>query len=135
MRILIATDQTEVPATLRSILDGIGGVEAVQQATNPQLALHLTKLLRPDVLIVDLSAKAQGEGEWASVLAWAMADTKLRVLLLSRSGSGESFANRMAPGLAGCVSRDAAATELPQAIDTLRKGGVYFSFRQPPAAT
>ena len=125
MRILIATDQTGVPATLRSMIDGISGVEVVQQATNPQLALHLIDLLQPDLLIIDVSGAAQAE--WDRVLASATANPKLRVLLLSRDGSEDSLLRALRLGIAAYVSKEAASTELPQAVDTLRKGGLYLS--------
>lgn len=53
-RLLIVDDVSQVRADLRTLLPLAGNIEIVGEAANGLEAVHLTKVLRPDVVLIDL---------------------------------------------------------------------------------
>jgi len=55
IRVLIADDHALVRAGMRSLLSGFDGVQVVGEAGNGRDAIELSKLLGPDVVLMDIS--------------------------------------------------------------------------------
>jgi DNA-binding NarL/FixJ family response regulator len=53
-RLLIVDDVSQVRADLRTLLPLAGNIEIVGEAANGLEAVHLTKVLKPDVVLIDL---------------------------------------------------------------------------------
>ena len=53
-RLLIVDDVSQVRADLRTLLPLAGNIEIVGEAANGLEAVHLTKILQPDVVLIDL---------------------------------------------------------------------------------
>src|SRR6476469_1584705 len=55
IRILIVDDHLLIRAGLRSLLDGMAGIEVVGEAGDGQRALEVVKSKTPDVVLMDIS--------------------------------------------------------------------------------
>ncbi|MBI3106948.1 MAG: response regulator transcription factor [Candidatus Rokubacteria bacterium] len=57
---MLADDHALVRAGIRSLLQGLGGVEVVGEADDGREALNLLETQRPDVLLMDLMMPGLG---------------------------------------------------------------------------
>jgi len=124
-RILIADDHALVRAGIRALAEKIEGVEVVAEAGNGAEALALTRQLKPDLVLLDISMP---EASGFEVLArQAQEFPEVRVIVLTVH-EAEAYAVRaLREGAAGFLLKSAAAVELREAIETVTSGQTYIS--------
>jgi len=123
-RILIADDHALVRAGIRALAERIEGVEVVAEAGNGAEALELTRELKPDLVLLDISMP---ESSGFDVLQHAKEFPDVRVIVLTVH-EAEAYAIRaLREGAAGFLLKSAAAVELKEAIDTVTCGQTYVS--------
>jgi PAS domain S-box-containing protein len=114
LRIVLADDHAMVRQGLRSILDAYQNVSVVGEAADGEEALELARLLRPDVIVMDVNmSKMDGieatrriKAEWPSIL----------VVGLSFSSPSQIEPLLLQAGASRYVSKDAAGDQLYEAI-------------------
>jgi DNA-binding NarL/FixJ family response regulator len=124
-RILLADDHTLVRAGIRSLLEAIEGIEVVAEASNGRQALSLTKLHRPDVVLLDVSMPDLDGLEAAGQIRLEFPEC--RTVILSMHAGPDFLVRALQFGVAGYLLKDAAATELETAIKAAMRGEVYLS--------
>jgi two-component system, NarL family, nitrate/nitrite response regulator NarL len=129
IRVLVADDHTIVRTGIRHVLEGESGFELVGEAANGFEALTLAERLRPDVIVVDISMPGESGLRLAAKLRTSLPAS--RVLILSMHDNAEYVVESLRAGANGYLLKDAAATELRDAIRAVCRGESYFS---PPIA-
>ena len=124
-RILIADDHALVRAGIRALAEKIEGVEVVAEAGNGAEALELTRQLKPDLVLLDISMPGASGFEVLARQAQEFPDVRVIVLTVHEA---EAYAVRaLREGAAGFLLKSAAAVELREAIETVTSGQTYIS--------
>ncbi|MEO7138352.1 MAG: response regulator transcription factor [Gemmatimonadales bacterium] len=130
IRVLVADDHMIVRTGIRHVLESEAGFDVVGEAATGAEALALNAELRPDVVVLDISMP----GESGLQLAARLRDSspEPRILILSMHDNAEYVLESVRAGAHGYLLKDAAATELRNAVRTVCSGESYFS---PPIAS
>ncbi|MBP2018912.1 two-component system response regulator NreC [Symbiobacterium terraclitae] len=120
MRILIADDHRVVRTGLRMLLESYPGFEVVGEASNGLEALQMTRRLRPDLVVLDISMP-NGSG-----LSYLRELSPLsRVLVLTMHDDPAYVRQVIQAGGSGYVLKEAADVELLSAIQHVMSGQTY----------
>ncbi|MGA5499583.1 response regulator [Streptomyces umbrinus] len=131
IRVLLADDQTLLRATFRILIDSCEDLEVVDEADDGGKAVELTRLHRPDVVLMDI--RMPGTDGLAATAA-ICADPDLaatRVLILTTFQTDEHVARALRGGASGFLGKNVTADALLDGIRTVASGEALLS----PAAT
>jgi DNA-binding NarL/FixJ family response regulator len=124
-RILIADDHDVVRQGIRSIIaKSRPEWEICGEATNGQEAVETAKLLKPDVIILDITMPLLNGMEAATQIATF--GLRCRILVFTIHESERLYADIREVGAHGYVQKSHAGRDLISAIDTLLSGGTFF---------
>ncbi|GAB3470253.1 response regulator transcription factor [Kineococcus endophyticus] len=124
VRVLLADDHTAVRAGLRAVLgtagtDGGTAVEVVGEAADGATALAQARVLRPDVVVMDLRMPGtDGVAATATVVAEGLAE----VLVLTTFDDDELVLAALRAGAAGFLLKTADAPTLLDAVRRVAAG-------------
>ncbi len=122
-RIIIADDHAVLRAGLRLLINGQTDMEIAGEAADSAQALALTRELRPDILLLDLTMPGQGG---LSVLRQVRKECPdVRVLVLTMHDDDHYLRQALEAGAAGYVPKSAADTDLLAAIRAVARGNLY----------
>ena len=123
IRILVCDDHALVRAGLHKLLETEPDLEVVGEAATAEEALDRARSDAPDVLLLDVVMPGRsGIDALPEILAAAPAT---RVLMLSMQDDPVYVRQAFAAGASGYVLKDAADTELVDAIHTVADGRRY----------
>jgi DNA-binding NarL/FixJ family response regulator len=125
IRILLADDHNLVRSGLKSLLQGMTGVEVVAEATNGREAVDLVGTTNPDVVLMDIGMKELNGIEAAVIIARER--PSVRVIILSMHDTQDFVSQALKAGAAGYVLKDAAPLELEFALQAVTRGETYLS--------
>ena len=121
MRVLLADDHTLVRAGIRSLLEGLQGVQVVGESGDGREALELIERHRPDVALLDITMPGLNGLEVADRVPKVSPKTKIVILSMH---AGEAYvAQALRAGVAGYLLKDAAAAELEGIVARLGGAG------------
>ena len=126
--IVLADDHAVVRAGLRLLLDQAGGLRVVSEAGDAESALRTVLGHKPSVLVLDLNMP----GELTSLDAIPkVADTSpgTRVVVLTMQEDPEFARRALQAGAAGYVLKEAADSELVEAVRRAAVGETYLNPR------
>lgn len=133
IRIVIADDHRVVRSGLRLLLCEEQGLDVVGEAGDAAQAARLVAELDPDVLLLDISMPGRSGLDVIPELRESSPDTAIVVLTMQ---SDPAFAARaIRNGAAAFILKDAAHTELVQAIRTVACGGTCVGTAMARAAS
>ena len=124
-KIVIVDDHRLFRNGLKFIISEIEGVEVVAEASNGQEFLDLLEVIMPDLVLMDISMPVLN-----GVDATQMALKKypnLNILVLSMFGEDAYYNSMIELGVKGFILKDADNHELMDGINTILRGGTYFS--------
>jgi two-component system response regulator NreC len=125
IRILICDDHTLFVEGIKAMLRGEASLDIVGEARDGRQAVNLVKQLRPDVILMDVSMPdMNGFDATRRVRDF---DPEVKVLMLTMHDEEELVARCLEAGAAGYIMKDAPASQLLYAIETVRKGERYLS--------
>ena len=130
IRIVVADDHAVLRAGLRALLNAEPDMEVVGEAANGREAVERAEQLRPDVIVMDLSMPVMGGLDATKQIKEKGLPT--RVLVLTVHAEQQYLLPVLQAGGAGYVLKQAADTELIQAIRTVHRGE---AFLYPTAAS
>jgi DNA-binding NarL/FixJ family response regulator len=130
IRILLVDDHAVVRQGLKMFLGLDPDLEVVGEAENGEEGIHLTRELRPDVILMDLLMPVMDGITAISVIRRDFPDTE--VIALTSVLEDEAVIKAMRAGAIGYLLKDTQAEELRRAIKAAAAGQVQLS---PQAAT
>jgi DNA-binding NarL/FixJ family response regulator len=117
MRVLIADDHEIIRKGISSILQSRADIQICGEATNGEEAVSKTQLLKPDLLILDISLPDSSGWEVATAIKKLLPEVP--ILLLSAYGGEQLSEEAMRRGFQGFISKSDAATTLLGAVDAI----------------
>jgi two-component system, NarL family, nitrate/nitrite response regulator NarL len=117
MRVLIADDHEIIRKSISSILQSRADIQICGEATNGEEAVSKTQLLKPDLLILDISLPDSSGWEVATAIKKLLPEVP--ILLLSAYGGEQLSEEAMRRGFQGFVSKNDAAKTLLGAVDAI----------------
>ncbi|MBE1490186.1 response regulator [Plantactinospora soyae] len=127
IRLVLVDDQELVRAGLRLILSAHDDLVIVGEAANGQAGVDAARLLKPDVVLMDIRMPVLDGIEATRRLVQASPDagTPQRVLALTTFEDDEVLWGVIEAGAAGFVLKDAPAVDLVGAIRVTARGGSW----------
>src|SRR5215216_6178054 len=122
--VLLADDHIMVRDGLRYILEAAGDIQIIGLASNGKEAVTQALTSCPDIAVIDISMPLMDGIEAAKQILAICPHT--RVITLSMYHTEEYVQRAITAGVFGYVLKDAAGTELVEAIRNLYAGGRYF---------
>ena len=123
IRVLVADDHAVVRAGLKLLLEAEEGIEVVGEAGSGAEAVRLARSLKPDVVLMDVVMPGMSGLEATGPVLEAAPDTT--VLVLSMQDDPRYVREAFAAGASGYVLKEAADTEVVQAVRDVAAGNRY----------
>ena len=125
IRVVHADDHAVVRAGIRAMLEELGGIEIVGQATNGREALALVEKHQPDVLLMDISMPEMNGLEATTRVVKEFPN--VRVIIISMHTAEEYVWQALKAGASGYLLKDVEPSELDLAIKTVLNGTTYLT--------
>jgi two-component system, NarL family, response regulator NreC len=123
IRLLIVDDHAVVRAGIRMLVEGDPAFEIVGEGVNGQEAVRLSRELRPDVILMDVTMP-EVDGIEATRLIKLQAPEQA-VLALTIHEGADYFFRMLQAGASGYVPKRAAPEDLLRAIHVVAEGNVF----------
>jgi two-component system response regulator NreC len=124
-RILICDDHTLFVEGIKAMLRNESSLEIIGEARDGRQGVELVKQLNPDVLLMDVSMPdMNGFDATRRVREF---DDSVKILILTMHDEEELVARCLEAGASGYIIKDAPASQLLYAIETVQKGEKYLS--------
>ena len=120
-RVVVADDQALVRTGFRMILSSDPEIEVVGEAADGEQAIALTKELRPDVVLMDIRMP-EIDGIEATRRIVRDVSPPPRIIILTTFDLDEYVFDAIAAGASGFLLKDAPATQLITAVQTVAAG-------------
>ncbi len=124
-RIFLADDHVMFRRGVRSMIQGMKGVEVVGEASDGLELLRLLQDVNPDLIIMDISMPNLRGLEATREIK--LINPGVKVLILTMHKDREYLYHALTAGAEGYLLKEDADGELISAIQTLRKGGTFIS--------
>jgi len=123
IRILLADDHPVLRSGLEALLALEDGLQVVGQASTGEEAVDRTRLLRPDVVVMDLTMPGIGGIEATKQIV--ALELGAKVLVLTSQTEEEFLLPVLEAGGSGFVRKTSADSDLVNAIRTVARGEVF----------
>lgn len=123
--VLLVDDHAMVRDGLRYILEAAGDIQIIALASNGEEAVAQAITDCPNVAVIDISMPVMDGIEAARQILESCPDT--RIVTLSMYHTEEHVRRALRAGAYGYVLKDAAGSELVEAVRSLHAGKRYFS--------
>jgi len=125
IRVLIVDDHTVVRGGLRLFLLAFSDLELVGEASSGQMAVELSKIHEPDVIIMDLLMPGMNGVEATHQILSRNPHTK--VIALTSFPDNQLMKDAIDAGVSGFLLKTASATDLVEAIRAVANNKIAFS--------
>ncbi len=125
IKLVIADDHAVVRSGLRMLLDAEEGFEVVAEAGDVTNALRYVRAHRPTVLVLDLNMP--GESSLQSIPRFLEGSPETRIVVLTMQNDPAFAREALSQGASGYVLKEAADTELVQAVRLAAEGRTYLN--------
>ncbi len=126
LRIVVAEDHHIVREGVSKLLEELGDIRVVGEADNGEDAIRLVKLLKPDVLVLDISMP-QTDG-LETLKKMRTFPSRPRVVILSMYEDITLIQQALEYGALGYVLKQSVSEELLDAVRAASRGSMYFKF-------
>ena len=127
VRVLLVDDHNVVRAGLRALLESMGRVDVVGEASSGEEAVDRARMLEPDIVIMDLAMPGMDGVEATRRITRLGIDTK--VLVLTIHDEDEFLIPALDAGAEGFLNKSVADTDLLGAVEALARGHSYLPRR------
>ncbi|HEY1471627.1 MAG TPA: response regulator transcription factor [Candidatus Acidoferrum sp.] len=124
-RILVVDDHAVIRKGIQSILGAWPEWQVSGEAANGEEAVQLTKELKPDIVLMDISMPGMGGLEATRAIRKAYPDAK--VLMLTLHDSLEWVETALNAGARGYLLKSDTEGELMRALKVVAGNGIYAS--------
>lgn len=125
LRIVLADDHVLIRSGIRLLLESLGDVSVVAEASDGVQALRLVDEHHPDIVLTDIAMTRMNGLELTSLIKRDF--PKIKVLILSMHINEEYIAGALQAGAHGYLVKDAAVGELEVALEAILRGHTYLS--------
>jgi two-component system nitrate/nitrite response regulator NarL len=125
IRILLADDHPIVRSGIKDALSKQKNIEVVGEASSGMQVLRRARELRPDIVLMDISMPGMGGLEATQRLRTSLPEIK--ILVFTMHDNKEYVLEIIRSGASGYVLKDTSTLELVRAIETVHRGGTFFS--------
>jgi two-component system response regulator NreC len=125
IRVLLAEDHTIVRKGLRSLLDADPAITVVGEAENGRQAIDQVERLLPDVVVMDIAMPGLNGLEATRQIKKRFPE--VQVLILTVHTAQEYILQILRAGASGYLVKQAAPTDLVQAIQAAHRGDTFLS--------
>lgn len=125
IKVLLVDDHPLVLDGISARLEGEENLEVVGMANDGKQALEQAEKLNPDVVLMDISMPVMTGFE--ATEHFRQQQPEVKVLILSMHDDREYILKLIKCGASGYVLKDVSSAELITAIETVYRGGTYFS--------
>ncbi len=125
IRILLCDDHTLFCEGIKAILRNEPALEIIGETRDGHQAVELVKELKPDMCLMDVSMP--GMNGFDATRRVREFDPTVKVLILTMHDEEELVARCLEAGASGYIMKDAPASQLLYAIETVYKGEKYLS--------
>lgn len=133
MRLLIVDDHPLMRAGIRALLERTLQQPEIVEATDGREALEIAAKVRPDLVLLDVSMPGMNGVDAARRFSADLPSCK--VIMLSMHCHEERIAQCVRAGAMGYLLKDAAVSELLDALESVQRGEVYISKHIPATVT
>ena len=123
IRLLLVDDHDVVRVGLKSFLQTQDGLSVVAEAANGEQAIEQALLVKPDVILMDITMPGM-DGLEATRRLRNLCPESL-VLALTVHDDKQYFMQMLAAGASGYITKQSAADDLVAAIFTVAQGNIY----------
>ena len=127
--IVLADDHAVVRRGLRLVLDGEEGFEVLAEAGTTDDAVRLIKAHRPTVAVIDLNMPGSMSSSLEALPVLAAEAPATRIVVLTMQEDPQFARQALTAGANGYVLKEAADSELVEAIRSAAAGEVYLNPR------
>ena len=124
-RVLVVDDHTVIRRGIQSILRAWPEWQISGEAANGEEAIRLTRDLKPDIVLMDISMPIMGGLEATRAICKMYPETK--VLLLTLHDSLEWVESALQAGARGYLLKSDTEGELIRALNVVAGNGIYAS--------
>jgi DNA-binding NarL/FixJ family response regulator len=124
-RVIVVDDHAVIRRGVQGILHAFPEWELCGEAENGQEAIRLAELVKPDLIIMDVSMPQVNGLEATRIIRTILPNAK--VLLLTLHSSKELVRSAFRAGASGYVLKSDAEHELVRALNVLAGEGTYVS--------
>jgi len=129
VKILIVDDHRVVIEGIKSALQEHPEFETVGEATDGLEAIELTKSLKPDIVIMDISMPNLSGIEATKQIK--LNNPEIRIVIYTMHSDREFVVDLFKAGISAYVLKDDPLSDLILALKTVKDGGTYFSAMAP----
>ena len=125
MRVILAAKHAITRRSFRSFLEAETSIEVVGEVSDGNELIIITQKMLPDVIIIDM-ALPQPNG-LADIRYIKNNFPMVKVIILIMCKEDRLVYEALQSGVDGCLAKSAAFEELPLALKTIKKRGIYLS--------
>ena len=125
IRALLVDDHKLFRAGIRSLLQTVGDIQVVAEASDGREALRLVETHRPDVVLLDIMMPSLNGLDAAARITRAF--PRSRVIMLSMNADADSVLKTLQAGAVGYLVKTADPAELELAIRAAARGEKFLS--------
>jgi DNA-binding NarL/FixJ family response regulator len=125
MKIAIVDDHKILRNGLKMLLHAMENTEVVIEASNGKEFIEQLQQTKPDLVIIDINMPVMSGDEAIRIARKLLPD--LKVIVLSMNNEAQYFKAMNELGVDGYIIKESDYDELEHAIETVMKGGKYFS--------
>lgn len=125
IHILLADDHTILRAGLKMMLNAQPDMEVVGEAQDGRQALHEAQRLHPDIILMDITMPDMNGIEATKQVKKYLPEVK--VLILTMHENEEYVFQALRAGASGYMLKEAADTDLINALHVIQSGNFYLS--------
>lgn len=123
LRILLAEDHISVREGFKSIIQSQEDMEVVGEADDGRAAIEMARLLKPDIVLMDISMpNLNGLKAAAKLIRVA---PEIKIITLTRHTDGPFLQELLQAGVSGYVLKQSSSDEIIRAIHTVAEGNSY----------
>jgi len=124
-RVLLADDHSLIRIGVRTLVEQLGGMEVVGEASDGRMALEMIKKHYPDLVLMDIGMAGMNGLEATARVTKDFPGVK--VIILSMHATEEYVWQALRAGACGYLLKDSGLSELELAINAVMKGEMYLT--------
>jgi DNA-binding NarL/FixJ family response regulator len=124
IKLLIADDHAVVRSGIRNLLEDEPNIEIIGEAANGMEALEQIRLLKPNLILLDLAMPKMSGFEVVKIVSDKYKNS--RVIVFSMHNNQEYMVQAVENGAMGYLLKDTNKEEILRALQTVHEGNKYF---------